>query len=72
MRGTNTLAAEVTHVSAHGLWVLLDAEELFLPFVEFPWFRSATIAQVRCCLMHAAMKSTAASASSGASENAAG
>ena len=47
MPGTGTSAAEVTHISAHGLWVLLDAEELFLPFTEFPWFRTATIAQVQ-------------------------
>jgi hypothetical protein len=47
MPGTGTSAAEVTHVSAHGLWVLLDTEELFLPFTEFPWFREATIGQVQ-------------------------
>jgi hypothetical protein len=40
------LAVEISHVSQHGLWVLLDAEELFLPFEQFPWFRDATIAQI--------------------------
>jgi hypothetical protein len=24
----------------------MDAEELFLPFEQFPWFRDATIAQI--------------------------
>jgi hypothetical protein len=33
-------------VSEHGLWLLLDHEELFLPFEQFPWFRHATIDQV--------------------------
>jgi hypothetical protein len=40
------LAAEISHVSQHGLWVLLDTEELFLPFEHFPWFRHATIDQI--------------------------
>jgi len=40
------LDAEVTNVSGHCLWVLVDDEELALPFSEFPWFRSATIDQV--------------------------
>ncbi len=39
MRGTTISAAEVTHVSKHGLWLLLDREELLVPFAEFPWFR---------------------------------
>ncbi|MEO6065165.1 MAG: DUF2442 domain-containing protein [Lysobacterales bacterium] len=46
MPGANTLAAEVTHVSRSGLWILLEDEELHLPFEQFPWFRSATIDQV--------------------------
>lgn len=46
MPGRATLAAEVTHVSRHGFWVLLDGEELLVPFTEFPWFRRATIEQL--------------------------
>ena len=46
MPGTNTSAVEVTHVSTHGLWVLLNGEELLLPFVDFPWFKQATIEQI--------------------------
>lgn len=46
MPGTSTLAAEVTHVSPNGFWLLLDEEELLLPFTEFPWFKQATIAQL--------------------------
>ena len=38
--------AEVTHVSRHGLWLLLNDEELLLPFEHFPWFRQATIDQI--------------------------
>ena len=46
MPGTNISAAEVTHVSVHGFWLLLGDEELLLPFPEFPWFRQATIEQL--------------------------
>ena len=46
MHGTTTSPPEVTHVSKHGLWLLLDSEELLVPFVEFPWFKRATIEQL--------------------------
>lgn len=46
MLGASTLAAEVTHISAHGIWVLLDNEELPMPYTEFPWFKTATIEQI--------------------------
>ena len=46
MPGTNTLAAEVTHISKHGFWLLLGDEELLVPFDQFPWFRKATIEQI--------------------------
>jgi len=46
MPGTTTLAAEVTHISTHGFWLLLGDEELLLPFAEFPWFRQATVDQI--------------------------
>jgi hypothetical protein len=46
MPGSNTSVAEVTNVSRHGFWVLLDDEELLVPFVEFPWFKKATIEQL--------------------------
>jgi len=44
--GAGTLDVEVTNVSAHGFWLLLDTEELFLPFGQFPWFKDASIAQL--------------------------
>lgn len=46
MHGTITSVAEVTHVSQHGFWVLLNAEELLVPFEHFPWFKKATIEQL--------------------------
>jgi Protein of unknown function (DUF2442) len=43
MRGSATSKVEVTNISRHGFWVLLDDRELFLPFEKFPWFRNATV-----------------------------
>jgi hypothetical protein len=46
MPGIDTLNIEVTNISQHGVWVLLDDEELFLPFAQFPWFKSARLEDV--------------------------
>ena len=46
MHGSSISAAEVTHISPHGFWLLLGDEELHLPFEHFPWFRSATVEQI--------------------------
>jgi hypothetical protein len=46
MHVPTTLAAEVTHVSKHGFWLLLGDEELLLPFDQFPWFKQATVEQL--------------------------
>jgi hypothetical protein len=42
----NTSTVEVTNLLAHGVWLLTDDKELFMPYKEFPWFKNATIAQV--------------------------
>ena len=41
--GKSTSEVEVTNISQHVFWILLQGRELFVPFSEFPWFRSATI-----------------------------
>ena len=47
MRGASTSQrAEVSNISAHGFWILVDDRELFLPFEEFPWFKDATVAAI--------------------------
>lgn len=46
MPGSGTSVAEVTHVSRHGFWLLLNDEELLVPFTDFPWFHAATIEQI--------------------------
>ncbi len=46
MPGIFTSNVEVTNVSQHGFWILLENEELFLSFEKFPWFKNATIEQL--------------------------
>ena len=46
MPGIATSGVEVTNISPHGLWILLDGRELFLPYDQFPWFRNATVAEI--------------------------
>ncbi len=43
MPGAATSEVEVTNISQHGFWLLLDGQELFLPFEDFPWFKRATV-----------------------------
>jgi hypothetical protein len=38
--------AEVTNISRYGFWLLLDEQELFLPFDEYPWFKRAPVEQI--------------------------
>lgn len=44
--GISTSAAEVTNISRHGIWVLVDDREFFLPFEAFPWFERASVAAI--------------------------
>jgi len=44
--GKHTSVAEVTNVSVHGFWIMIDEEEMFASFKHFPWFREATIAEL--------------------------
>jgi hypothetical protein len=45
-RGEGTSRVEVTQISAHGIWLLVEGRELFMPFKQFPWFHAAAIAAV--------------------------
>jgi len=46
LRGTHISAVEVTNVSTHGFWLLVDERELFVPFDAFPWFEDATVREL--------------------------
>lgn len=44
--GANISPIEVTNISRHGFWILLNDEELFLSFAEFPWFRDVAVGKI--------------------------
>lgn len=46
MKSLDSCPVEVTNISRHGIWILLENEELFLPFSEFPWFQEAAIGKI--------------------------
>ena len=41
--GNNILPVEVSHISSHGVWLLTRSEELFMSYVDFPWFKNQPI-----------------------------
>ena len=44
--GIGTSRAEVTNISAHGVWLLAGDRELFMSYEAFPWFKDAPIGKV--------------------------
>lgn len=44
--GLSTSPVEVTNISRHGFWLLLENEELFLSFSDFPWFEDAAVGKI--------------------------
>ena len=47
MFASNIFQVEVLGISKHGFWLLLDGEtELFVSFLNFPWFHKASDEQL--------------------------
>lgn len=44
--GNSTFAAEITHISSHGIWLLSHDKELFLPYDDFPWFKDQSVKSI--------------------------
>jgi len=44
--GTGTSEVEVTQISKHGIWLLINEKELFLSFENFPWFKAAPVSAI--------------------------
>jgi hypothetical protein len=44
--GTGTSRVEVGNIDQHGLWLLVEDKEYFLPYEGFPWFRKAIVDQI--------------------------
>jgi len=45
-RGSVTSEPEILNISKFGLWLLVQDQEYFLPFSEFPWFHKATVQDI--------------------------
>jgi len=45
--GTSTSEIEVTQISKHGIWLLLQEKEYFLSFDNFPWFKDASVSAIQ-------------------------
>jgi len=43
---TSTSEVEVTQISEHGIWLLLNEKEHFLSFENFPWFKNAPVSAI--------------------------
>jgi hypothetical protein len=43
---TSFPAIEVTNISKHGFWLLIENKEQFVPFKEFPWFQNAAVGEL--------------------------
>jgi len=44
--GKNTEKAEVTHISANGVWLLAEGNELFMSYGDFPWFKDVSVRKI--------------------------
>ncbi len=45
-RGTGISASEVTNIGATGFWLLVDDREYFVPFSDYPVFKTAPVEQI--------------------------
>ena len=44
--GLDASQVEVTNISKHGFWLLLEERELFIPFSDFHWFQQAPVSAI--------------------------
>ncbi|MBM4287900.1 MAG: DUF2442 domain-containing protein [Deltaproteobacteria bacterium] len=44
--GISTSDHEVTNIEPSGFWVLVDNQEFFIPFADYPLFKEAKISQI--------------------------
>ncbi|MFM8454607.1 MAG: DUF2442 domain-containing protein [Gammaproteobacteria bacterium] len=43
--GKNTSKIEI-NLNKNGIWLLVNEEEFFLPYPEYPWFLNATLEKI--------------------------
>jgi len=40
------MSVDVSHISQHGIWLLVGGREMFLSYKDFPWFKDASVSAV--------------------------
>ena len=45
--GADISEVEVTQISKHGIWLLLQGKEHLLSFEDFPWFKEASVSAIQ-------------------------
>lgn len=45
-RGSDILPVEVTNISCHGIWIIINDQEVFLSYKHFPWFQETSIKKI--------------------------
>ena len=45
-RKNSSVKAEIQNISNHGIWILINEEEFFMPYDDFPWFLKATVPEI--------------------------
>ncbi len=40
------MKAEITNISAYGVWILSGDRELFMSYEDFPWFKDAPVGKI--------------------------
>ena len=46
MLGIPTFKTEISNISKHGIWLISQDKEYFMPYEDFPWFQDASINQI--------------------------
>ena len=44
--GSNILPVEVTNISIHDVWMIINDQEFFLSYQDVPWFQDAPIKKI--------------------------
>ena len=44
--GKSTSLVEINNISKFGIWLLANGKEYFLPYDDYPWFKSATVEDI--------------------------
>jgi hypothetical protein len=44
--GKNISPVEITHISKHGFWLLINGKEYFLTYEKYPWFKDASLTEI--------------------------